>query len=328
MKYKFPPVSCPVLAFNAESFILETFESIYNQNYEEIELIFSDDYSSDNTVEIAKKWLAQERVKNRFTNIQILTVEQNQGVSANMNRSIKASTFDWIKIIAADDILLPDCLKDNFDFINENPEIKVVFSQVKLYQDVFRESNFTMLIPDVYPDNLMKNEFSAKDQWKILLEGDRINNTPSFFFHREIMEIVGYYDESNRLVEDAPMWLKMTQFGIKLYYFHKPTIGYRIHSKASNNVGDGVLIQPSLLKGYEVRKKLAHPYLPITKVWKEKSVIFLSKVFVTLGLNEKTNRNQILYRITTVYLNPFHYLESISRRFHLLMSLILTKIRF
>ncbi|ERM83985.1 hypothetical protein P872_01610 [Rhodonellum psychrophilum GCM71 = DSM 17998] len=316
MKLKYPPVTCPVLSYNAESFIVETFESIYNLNYDEIELIFSDDYSTDKTVEIATEWLSQDRVKDRFVNVQILRVEKNHGVSANMNRSIKASTFDWIKIIAADDILLPDCLKDNFDFIHENPDAKVIFSQVKLYQDVFKEPNFTTLMPDIFPNNLMKPEFSARDQWEILLESDRINNTPSFFFHREVMEKVGYYDEDNRLVEDTPMWLKMTQLGIKLYYFHKPTIGYRIHSMAINNVGDSVLIQPSLLKGYEVRKKVAHPHLPIIKVWKERSVIFISRLFVRLGLNENTKRNQFFYRISTVYLNPFHYIESISRRLH------------
>ncbi|MFY7734922.1 MAG: glycosyltransferase, partial [Bacteroidia bacterium] len=45
-------VSVPVVTYNAAEFVLETLESIFNQTYQNIELIVSDDCSKDNTVEI------------------------------------------------------------------------------------------------------------------------------------------------------------------------------------------------------------------------------------------------------------------------------------
>ena len=75
-------VSVPVLTYNAESFIEETLESIFNQTYQTIELIISDDCSKDNTVQIVEKWCAQPRVIARFTDIKIITVPKNTGIPA------------------------------------------------------------------------------------------------------------------------------------------------------------------------------------------------------------------------------------------------------
>ena len=114
------------------------------------------------------------------------------------------------------------------------------------------------IIPQSFPEKLMKSNLSAKDQFNILLLSDRITYTPSYFFNKEALEKVGNYDESNRLVEDYPMWLKLTQSGERLYYFHKTTVGYWIHSAALNNVGHDVLFKPSEINGFLVRKKYVH----------------------------------------------------------------------
>jgi len=125
---------------------------------------------------------------------------------------------------------------------------------------------------------------------------------------------VGGYDESNMFVEDYPMWLKLTSSGVRLSYFHKPTVGYRIHSKALNNTGDSVLFKPSLLKAYLVRKEMAFPFLPWEVVMSEKFVYTISKFFEFFGLNKKTKINIFLYRLFTVYCNPFQYIYAVKKR--------------
>jgi len=79
---------------------------------------------------------------------------------------------------------------------------------------------------------------------------------------KEAILNAGGYDESHRLVEDYPMWLKLTSIGERLFYFHKPTVGYRIHAKATNTIGEHVIFKPSLLNTFVIRKKYAHPHLP------------------------------------------------------------------
>lgn len=57
-----PLVSIQVVTYNAAKTILETLESIKAQTYPPIELIISDDCSRDNTVEICREWVMDNRI--------------------------------------------------------------------------------------------------------------------------------------------------------------------------------------------------------------------------------------------------------------------------
>ena len=52
-----PLVSVPVITYNSAKFVLETLESIKAQTYQNIELVISDDCSTDNTVQICRDWV-------------------------------------------------------------------------------------------------------------------------------------------------------------------------------------------------------------------------------------------------------------------------------
>jgi alpha-1,3-rhamnosyltransferase len=309
-----PLVTIAVTTYNSAVFIIETLESIYNQTYENLALVVSDDASKDDTIAKINDWIAQEKVKNRFQSIEVISVSQNTGVSANCNRCIAALPSDWFKFIAGDDILLPNCIQDNMDFAHQNSKAHIIFSQVKLYQDKFKEAHYIKTTPQDYPTNLMGDSSTASDQYRLLLISDRIHYTPSFFSNKIALLAVGGYDESNRLVEDYPMWLKLTKAGERLYYFHKKTVGYRIHAKATNNTGDDVVFKPSVLNAFVIRKKFAHPFLPWEIAASEHHVYRVSKVFQAIGWNKKSKITNTAYRIGCFYLNPFHYIYSFKKR--------------
>ena len=309
-----PLVTIAVTAYNSAAFIEETLESVYNQSYHNLALLISDDYSKDDTVAIVNKWVAQERIKTRFHTVEVITVPKNTGVSANCNRCIAAAPSDWVKFIAGDDILLPNCIEDNMKFAQQNLEAKIIFSQVKVYLDTFSESQFSKTIPLHFPDNLMHPSLNTNRQYQLLLVSDRINYTPSYFFNKQALAKVGGYDESNRLVEDYPMWLKLTASGEQLYYFHKETVGYRIHQNATNNKGEAVLFKPSIFNSYKIRKIMAHPHLPFEIAKSEQFVYVISLIFHSLGWNKKKKIYATLYRIACFYLNPFYYIFTLKKR--------------
>ena len=101
-------VSVAVVTYNSSKTVVETLDSIANQTYPDLELIVSVDCSTDNTVEICREWI--EAHKERFVRTELLTVEKNTGVSANMNRGADACQGEWVKDIAGDDVLLPECI--------------------------------------------------------------------------------------------------------------------------------------------------------------------------------------------------------------------------
>ena len=122
-----PLVSVAVITYNSAKTVVETLESIKSQYYENIELIISDDHSFDNTVSICKEWLQLN--SSRFSRIVLLESENNTGISANCNRAETTCNGEWIKIIAGDDLLLPNCISDYISFVSSNPDTVIVFSK-------------------------------------------------------------------------------------------------------------------------------------------------------------------------------------------------------
>lgn len=307
------PAAVVVATYNSALFVVETLESIKAQTYRNIELIVSDDCSTDNTIAVIRQWLSDENNRGRFIRTELITVPKNTGVSANCNRANNAVSVRWIKHIAGDDILFPNCIEDNMRFISEHPEVKVLFSRIRNYLNDFGEKSYLKTIPEEYPMNIMNPAFTAEDQFKLLLISDRINFTPSYFFCKEAIDQVGGYDEQNIYVEDYPMWLKLTKAGFRLYFMEKVTVGYRQHQHALNNIGNQVLFKPMFLKMYGFRKQKVHPYLPWDIVGLEKQVVWVSKIFQALGWNKKKPFPVRLYRLLTVYANPFQYVFSFKK---------------
>ena len=110
-----PLVSIIVITYNSAKYVLETLESAKAQTYQNIELIVSDDCSIDNTVEICREWIEQN--KNRFVRTELITIPENTGIPANCNRGVRAAQGEWVKLIAGDDMLDNDCILNYVNYI-------------------------------------------------------------------------------------------------------------------------------------------------------------------------------------------------------------------
>jgi len=317
MNQEMPLVTVGIATYNSSNFILETLESIYAQSYQNIELIISDDASSDDTVKKVKEWLAKDNRHDRFADVKILEVKENTGVSANANRKLKVTTGEWIKSIGHDDTLLPDCISNNIQYVHENPVARVVFSKVKLYKNILEEKNFLYTTPDnITKDSILWPDRSAQSQYRKLLVGDKIHFSPSLFIHRQTLLSMGGYDERFNLLEDYPLWLNLTKNGYKLYFMEKITVKYRRHEKAINNTGGNYLINPNYFKHEEFRKIYTYPYLPLYIRLNQRYTWYISQIFRPKWLNKNKNPFKIFYTILIVYLNPFIYYIFIKKRFN------------
>jgi alpha-1,3-rhamnosyltransferase len=308
------PVTIAVVCYNSADFIIETLESVFQVNHEAVELIISDDASKDNTWQLVEDWLQQERVQQRFTAIKKLRVEKNTGVSPNCNRCVQAATAEWIILLAGDDVVLKDTIKDNLAYIQNNPTAKVVFSQVQVFHTNYQPDHFVRVTPLNFPENFFGTKVDAQEQYQQLLVSDRIHYTPSAFFNVATLRKVGLFDEQFPMVEDYPMWLKLTKLGIRLHYFHQITVGYRVHEKASNNVSDNSLFKPALLYSHAIRKVYVFPYYPFDLRYSEQITYWVSKWFKNNNWNHNKPINSWMYKLLTHYLNPFSILVSLKRR--------------
>jgi glycosyltransferase involved in cell wall biosynthesis len=220
-----PMVSIIVITFNSSKYVLETLESAKAQTYQNTELIVSDDCSTDNTVEICQKWMDEN--KNRFYRAEILTTKSNSGVSANCNRGLKAANGKWLKIIAGDDILFPDCIESNIKFLQQsNEKILFLFSRYKFLVG----TEFVDDHPRTSYFNKNENKYngSARHQFFSLIK-EVFVCAPTGFLNKEALLKLDGFDESFPDMEDYPMWLKATSNGNKLFFNPVETVIYRFH---------------------------------------------------------------------------------------------------
>lgn len=215
-----PLVSIVIITYNSSEYVLETLESAKQQTYENIELIVSDDCSTDNTVAICREWL--EKNKSRFVRTELITVEENTGIPANVNRGYKKAQGEFIKGIAGDDILLPNCVEDLVNAIGDDFIITGICQAFYMNQDGKKISK---------TKGLKSNEsfFSLPPhlQHKKLLTGKFMPSTPSMLLRRELVEKAGFFIERYRYMEDFPFLLKCTSIGVKIKQLPKVVVEYR-----------------------------------------------------------------------------------------------------
>lgn len=233
-----PLVSIIVITYNSALFVLETLESAKSQTYQNLELIISDDHSADNTVDVCNKWLAEN--KHRFVKTDLLISAENSGTTMNCNRGLGAASGKWLKFIAGDDLLLANCVQTNIDFVvNSDTDVSFVFSkhiQFKVNKEHKKLTNANERVLSDYWDYLNKSFFvlSAKRQYIKLLKKN-YPQAATVFIKKETLISVGGFDNRVSLIEDYPLWLKVTSLNYKLFFIDSDTILYRLHENSISN---------------------------------------------------------------------------------------------
>lgn len=307
-----PLVSVIVLTYNSEKFVLETLESIKQQTYKGIELIISDDASTDQTLRICNTWIEQNM--ERFIRIKIITSLTNSGIPANCNRGVKESEGKWIKFIAGDDMLFPDAINAFICEIKSDIQgiKKAYHGRVKEFVDgednIFKTDSWA----DQHLKRFNSESITARDQFEILLRHCPISAT-TVLLKRDLFEEIGYFDEKYPYWEDRPMWLKMTKNGIKFYFINREISKYRRHQQSVQMNTHNVLFSRTILSKDEGYKDYIIPYLPITEKLLSLYIITLRRLFLKLSGNRKTFLINTLHK--TMLFIPEQWLEGIKKKY-------------
>jgi len=113
-----PKVSVVVPIYNQAPFIRETVESVLDQDYTNVELVLSDDGSSDGTTDILREYAARdsERVK-------IVASERNTGIAGAFNRALQARTGEYVAWLGGDDVMLPGKLSRQVSILQARRDV-------------------------------------------------------------------------------------------------------------------------------------------------------------------------------------------------------------
>lgn len=219
-----PLVTVGVVSYNSSETVLDTLNSVFRQTYKNVELIISDDGSTDNTVSKCEDWL--KNYSYRFKQTRLIQSSSNKGTTANCNAVLFSSRGKWLKLIAADDVLLEDCIQKCIDFTSSKQSIQWMVGKTLKFVDRIDENHLVHHDTLYNPIRLSHLNGSLEDQRKAIVNYTFIE-APATFFQTDILCELGGFNEKYKLIEDWPIQLKLLNAGYKCYFLDDFIVGYR-----------------------------------------------------------------------------------------------------
>jgi glycosyltransferase involved in cell wall biosynthesis len=112
-----PLISVIIPCYNAALYVEQAILSIMNQTYKRLEILCTDDCSTDSTLFILEKLASKD------CRIRIIRHTENKKLIFTLNELVQASTGDFIARMDADDISLPERLEKQIEFLQQNSDI-------------------------------------------------------------------------------------------------------------------------------------------------------------------------------------------------------------
>lgn len=300
-----PLVSVPVITYNSAKYVIETLESIKAQTYQNIELIISDDCSTDNTVELCQKWV--DLNKDRFARVELIIVEVNAGVAANLNRAESACQGEWVKVIAGDDLLLPDCVESCVTYVLEN-NANCIFGKIEAFGDDMQLAN--RLTREASLRNEMMSKLSSKELYDVIVRGNP-PSAPAFFYNRQFVVDNNIQNDCRiPMIEDLPKWLNILKIGGDLKFLDKVIVRYRI-----GGISTSCTWQTPLM--YENQRKMFFYYQfdYLYKLEKDKIIEKILQheidIYTRLYNDAHNARNSQAYKIGSLLLFPLKKMRNV-----------------
>ncbi|MBR1797937.1 MAG: glycosyltransferase [Clostridiales bacterium] len=119
-------VSICIPTYNGELYIESALRSIIAQTYDNIEIIVTDDCSTDNTVSI---------IKSNFSDVILHLNEKRLGLVGNWNHCVSLATGKYIKLMGQDDILEPNAIELQVDSLESDPEAVISIGHTNVIND-------------------------------------------------------------------------------------------------------------------------------------------------------------------------------------------------
>ena len=223
-----PLISVVMSSYNHGRFVGRSILSVLNQTLQNIELVITDDGSSDDTCDVIRSFTDPR--------INFVAMGENRGACYSMNRAIRRSRAPYIAVINSDDTFAPDKLEKQLQVLQGNPGVGAVFTHVNFINedDQIVDAN----LGDFNQPNYRRQDWLAK----LFLSGNCLAH-PSALIRRACYLQEGFYDERFRQLPDYLMWLRL----LKTWDFM--VLPERlINFRRLNNAGNESAASPDVLR--------------------------------------------------------------------------------
>lgn len=235
-----------ILPFRTNLFLVDAVESVFASRFPSAwELLLIANQADDKSIEVVSSLLKK--------NVKLIFANDKLGLSYALNIGLANSRYDFVARMDSDDLCLAGRMLEQFNFLKENRETKVVGGQSIVIDQYGKEIDRTN-----FPTQI--SEINRK------LERRNVISHPTVMFDRKCIESLGGYDESLESAQDYDLWMRVKKsFGIS--NLKVPVIKYRIHA---NSLGSKKKTQQRM-NAIRVKARWSKQY----------------QLLRTLGLNEK-----------------------------------------
>ena len=198
-----PLVSVICLAYNHENFVVETLNSVIQQNYRPIELIIVDDCSLDSTKLEINNWLLSH------PEVQFIANEFNIGNTKSFNKALKIAKGEYIIDLAADDLLLPSGIQLQINAFQKSKfqNLGVVYGNAEIINE---DGSFNSFYFPVDKNGKVVSKRTIGDIYSsVLSTGDSICSV-STLIKKSVFDFLGGYDET-LAYEDLDSWIRASR---------------------------------------------------------------------------------------------------------------------
>ena len=153
-----PLISVVVPVYKTEKYVAKTIRSLFNQTVQDFEIIFVDDGSPDNAVQVI-----EEEMKTASIGYSIFR-QKNSGVGVCRNVGVENAKGEWVLFLDSDDTLQAWALQAYVDEINKNPDVDFLFSKFQYVNEdnIFQESARSGKITLLTNEELLKGFLTRK----------------------------------------------------------------------------------------------------------------------------------------------------------------------
>ncbi|HXH97212.1 MAG TPA: glycosyltransferase family A protein [Gaiellaceae bacterium] len=226
-----------IAAYNAESTLADTLESIRAQTRQPDQVIVCDDGSTDGTAELAA----------RFAPSVTLVRQENRGEGGARNGALAAATASYVVPVDADDVLEHRCLEAYAAALTVRPDLDIVTC------DAFLEANG--IVFDRYYRRLAR--FVVSDQRLGALHQHFIFGAAAI--RRQPLLAIGGWDDEHRRNADTELFVRLILEGSRAGLVYEPLVRYRLRP---GTLGDDRAAAMRTMVGI-VERSLDHPSLTV-----------------------------------------------------------------
>jgi len=203
---RYPKITIVTPSFNQGNFLEETILSVIGQNYPNLEYLIYDGGSSDNSIDIIKKY--EDKIDYWIS-------EKDKGQSNAINKGLQKSTGEIINWLNSDDMLMPNTLFLIAEFFEKNPQYDAVSGDLYVI-DTKGNLLFEKKLIDLHYLEMIFSSISVPQ--------------PATFFKRSALIKTGYLDENLNYNMDLDFFIRMKKAGVKFGRINKPIAKFRLHN--------------------------------------------------------------------------------------------------